>query len=62
MDAAHDGRWRRFEVGSEGQRWPSDFVIPSFVAPDEIAQYPFDLLHESAHPLHPRIARLPGEP
>ncbi|MDL1862211.1 hypothetical protein FBR04_14460 [Betaproteobacteria bacterium PRO7] len=62
MDAVYDGRWRLFEVGSEGKRRPSDLVIPDFVAPDEIEQYLFDLLHESAHPRHPRIVRLPDEP
>lgn len=62
MDTVRDGRRRRFEVGSKGKRRPSHLVIPDFVALDEIAQYPFDLLHESTYPRQPRIARLPDEP
>ncbi len=62
MDAVYDGRRRLIDVGSEGKRRPSDLVIHDFAAPDDLEQYPFDLLHESAHPRHPRIARLPDAP
>ncbi len=62
IDAVYHGRWQWFEVGGDGKRRPSERVIPEFVAPDEIEQYLLDLLHESAHPRHPRIVRLPDAP
>ena len=40
--------WRVWSVGNDGKRGPAGFVIPDFVAADELAQYLFDLFHEQA--------------
>ena len=42
--------WSAFILGSEGQRRPSNFTIPDFLAEDELCQYLADLLRESATP------------
>lgn len=43
-----DGSWQAHAVGADGKRAPAGFVIPDFVAEDELEQYLFDLFHESA--------------
>jgi hypothetical protein len=43
--------WRVLQVGDDGKRGLRvDLVIPDHVAPDDMAQYLDDLLHESARP------------
>lgn len=44
------GAWSAFVLGPEGTRRPSDFIIPDFLAEDELCQYLADLFHESATP------------
>jgi hypothetical protein len=42
------GGWSVLSVGNDGRRPPAHFVIPEFVADDELAQLLFDLFHEQA--------------
>jgi len=42
------GGWVSHAIGADGKRGPSGFVIPEFVEEGELAQYLFDLFHESA--------------
>lgn len=51
--------WLAFWLGEEGKRRPADFVVPDFIAEDELAQYLRDLFHESASDRHPDVVRLP---
>jgi len=41
-------RWTVLAVGSDGKRAPAEFVIPEFVADEELEQFLFDLFHETA--------------
>ena len=52
------GQWQVLWVGADGKRSPAGFVIPDFIAEDEIAQYLFDLFHESATPGNGDVFRL----
>ena len=42
--------WQAYALGADGKRSPAQFVVPDFVEEAEIAQYLFDLFHESAQP------------
>ena len=42
--------WQAYAVGADGKRSPAPFVVPDFVEENEIAQFLFDLFHESATP------------
>ena len=52
------GSWRAFAVGADGKRSAADFVIPDFIEADELAQYLFDLFHESATPRNSDVKRI----
>lgn len=54
-----DGAWRAFDLGADGKRRRADFVIPSFVEADELAQYLGDLFHENATPARGEVRPLP---
>ncbi|KQV53098.1 hypothetical protein ASC95_10055 [Pelomonas sp. Root1217] len=43
-----DGKWAALAVGNDGKRGPAGFVIPEFVADEELEQFLFDLFHEQA--------------
>jgi hypothetical protein len=53
-----DGQWRPYYVGNEGKRSEAGFVIPDFVAEDELGQYLFDLFHENARPANNAVTKL----
>ena len=42
------GSWTAYALGSDGKRSPAGFVVPNFLAEDELCQYLADLFHESA--------------
>jgi hypothetical protein len=42
------GGWSVLAVGNDGKRGPAHFVIPEFVADEELEQFLFDLFHEQA--------------
>ena len=41
-------QWRVLAVGNDGKRAPAGFVIPEFVADEELEQFLFDFFHEQA--------------
>lgn len=44
----HNGQWSVLAVGNDGKRAPAGFVVPEFVADEELEQFLFDLFHEQA--------------
>ena len=50
--------WQAYRVGMDGKRMPAGFVIPDFVAEDELAQFLEDLFHESASPHNGDVHRI----
>lgn len=53
-----DGAWIVLTLGADGKRSPAGWVVPDFVAEDELAQYLDDLFHESATPHSGGVYRL----
>jgi hypothetical protein len=49
--------WVPYLLGQEGKRRRADFIIPAFVAGDELLQYLDDLFHESASPSRPAVVQ-----
>jgi hypothetical protein len=56
--ARQGAAWHADAVGADGKRSPAAFVIPDFLAADEIEQYLFDLFHESATPGHGDVKKI----
>lgn len=52
------GLWQAYAVGADGKRSLAGFVIPDFIDEEEIAQYLFDLFHESATPGNGDVRRI----
>jgi len=52
------GSWTAFSLGSEGKRAPAGFVVPDFLAEEELCQYLGDLFHESATPSNGDVFRI----
>lgn len=44
------GAWTPYALGADGKRGPAGFIVPNFLAEDELCQYLADLFHESATP------------
>jgi hypothetical protein len=42
------GHWSAFILGPEGKRRPAEFIVPNFLAEEELGRYLADLFHESA--------------
>jgi hypothetical protein len=42
------GDWTPYFLGSDGKRGPAGFIVPNFLAEEELCQYLADLFHESA--------------
>ena len=53
------GDWSAFHLGADGKRRPADFVIPGFIAEDELCGFLADLFHESASRSNGEVRRLP---
>ncbi|MGM9481669.1 DUF7661 family protein [Roseateles sp. NT4] len=51
-------QWSVLYVGNDGKRAPAGFVIPEFVAEEELEQFLFDLFHEQAAYKKGGISRL----
>jgi len=56
--AGQAGSWQAFYPGMNGTRRPADFIIPSDVDEDGLAEYLADLFHEDATPRCPTVYRL----
>ena len=50
--------WRAYAIGADGKRSPAAFVVPDFLDADELAQYLYDLFHESATPTNGDVRRI----
>ena len=50
--------WQAYQVGPDGKRAAAGFVVPDFIADDELEQYLFDLFHESATPANGDVRRI----
>ncbi|RQP24047.1 DUF7661 family protein [Piscinibacter terrae] len=50
--------WQAYAVGADGKRSPAGFVVPDFVAEQDLAQYLADLFHESATPTNGGVRRI----
>ena len=55
--ASNDG-WNAFALGPEGKRRPAGFVVPDFIAAEELGQYLGDLFHECATPSSNEVTRI----
>lgn len=56
------GGWTAFLLGPEGKRRPAGFVVPGFLAQEELCQYLADLFHESATPSNGDVVQVPPSP
>ena len=52
------GSWTAYSLASEGKRVPAEFVVPNFLAEEELCQYLADLFHESATPTNGDVLRI----
>jgi len=52
-------RWVAFLHGADGKRCPASIVVPDVIPEAELAQYLFDLFHESATPTNGDVRQLP---
>lgn len=50
--------WRPYAVGMDGKRSPAAFAVPDFLVAEELAQYLYDLFHESATPTNGDVHRI----
>jgi hypothetical protein len=53
------GHWSAFLPSGDGKRVPADFIVPNFLAADDLCQYLADLFHESAMPGNGDVFPLP---
>ncbi len=51
-------QWQAYAHGADGRRSPAGFVVPDFLAAQEMQQYLFDLFHESATPGRGDVRRI----
>jgi hypothetical protein len=52
------GLWQTYALGADGKRSQAGFVIPDFIEEGEIAEFLFDLFHESATPGNGDVRRI----
>jgi len=57
IERAED-RWNSYWMGSDGKRRKAQLAIPSDVARDELAQYLYDIYHESATPTNGDVSEV----
>jgi hypothetical protein len=50
--------WTPYFLGPDGKRRQADFVVPSFIEENDLAQYLGDLFHESATPANNKVTRI----
>jgi hypothetical protein len=54
----HADDWRPYYSSGDGKKRPADFLIPSDIGEDDLAQYLGDLFHEHARPNHAEVIKL----
>lgn len=54
------GNWSAFILGSDGKRKLADFIVPNFLAEEELCQYLADHFHESATPSNNGVFQVYG--
>jgi hypothetical protein len=52
------GNWSAFLLGSDGKRRPAGFIVPNFLAEEELGQYLADLFHESTTPSNNEVFQI----
>jgi hypothetical protein len=52
------GHWSAFILGSDGKRRPAEFIVPNFLAEEELGRYLADLFHESATPSNHEVFQI----
>ena len=50
--------WQAYAAGVDGKRTPAGFVVPDFIGEDDLAQYLFDLFHDSATPINGDVSKI----
>jgi hypothetical protein len=53
-----DENWRPYLMGSDGKRRPVELAIPADIPQSELAQYLYDIYHESATPTNGDVFEL----
>jgi hypothetical protein len=54
-------RWSCYLQGPEGKRRPMELAVPPEVTRGELAQYLYDIFHESATPTNGDVFEISGE-
>lgn len=55
---AIEAGWAAYRLGPDGKRRPAEFVVPDFIAEEEISQYLADLFHEHATPTNGDVMQI----
>ena len=50
--------WRSYLMGADGKRRPAQLAIPSDLVHGELAQYLYDIYHESATPSNGNVVEM----
>lgn len=57
-----DGRWICYWSGGDGKRRRAELAIPSDVPREALAQYLYDIYHESATPTNGDVVEVDSKP
>lgn len=57
-----DGAWAAFLIGNDGKRQPAQLAIPAELPHTELAQYLYDIYHESATPTNGDVFEITERP
>ena len=57
-----DDRWHAYLMGPEGKRRKVQLAVPSDVSGGELAQYLYDIYHESATPTNGDVFEIGASP
>ena len=55
-----DGLWVPYVLGQDGKRQAAQLAIPADIPSDELAQYLYDIYHESASPTNGEVFEIRG--
>ncbi|MDM0109713.1 hypothetical protein QTH97_32680 [Variovorax sp. J22R24] len=57
IERAND-RWSCYLMGADGKRQPLELAVPDEVTREELAQYLYDVYHESAAPTNGEVTEI----